>query len=363
MIRQVARGLIALVGITLLIDSAIGQQPTTVLDRVAIRDKKDGSVKTLEGVLQFGPAGLLVVGEGKKTLAVVSPSDVVKVTPGEMDKVDMGKIREYLGLEEKKTKADYAKARLGYTDLKKTAAAAPERTKRYLDYKLALLASRIADETSYEEEWPKVALEAAKGWGDFVAEYKTGYEVWAASRASARLYAELNKFDEVARTWNRMTKKEVGLPADLLLEAQMQEIDAQIRTRTGAAAAQVAASALAGTAPGTAKDKLVIYDLAAKAMAGGDPKSGVKAIEEKIAATKDSATRGVGFGMIGELYKAAEAPRDAMWAFLWVETVYNADKEEAFKAMCRLADVFKSQADDDKVRAYHEKLRRARGNF
>jgi hypothetical protein len=31
--------------------------------------------------------------------------------------------------------------------------------------------------------------------------------------------------------------------------------------------------------------------------------------------------------------------------------------------MCRLADVFKTQMDDDKVRAYQEKLRRARGNF
>jgi hypothetical protein len=269
-----------------------------------------------------------------------------------------------LSSEDKKTKADYTAARLGFMDMKKKAAAAPERTKRFLDFKLAQLTNRIADETGYDEKWQDVANEAAKGWTEFIAEYKTGYEVWAAARSATRLYTELNKYDDVARTWNRMTKKEVGLPADLLLEAQMQEIDAQIRSKTGAATAQVAADALEKTAPaGTSKDKLAIYSLAAKAIAGGDAASGVKAIEEKINATKDAGTRGVGFGMLGELYMAAGRPRDAMWAYLWVETVYNVDKDEAFKAMCRLVEVFQAQMDDDRVRMYQDKLRRARGNF
>ncbi|MBA4190416.1 MAG: hypothetical protein C0467_20705 [Planctomycetaceae bacterium] len=333
-------------------------------DKIYIRDKKDGSIKNLEGNLVFTPTGIQIQAPDKKVLAIVAPADVVKVVPGEMAGVERGEVLKLVGLEDKKTKPDYAAARLGYLDMKKKAATAPEKTKRYLDFKIALMASRVADETGYDEDWSKVAVEAAKGWGDFVAEHKTGWEVWVASRAGARIYSELNKFDEVARIWNRMTKKEVNLPPDLLLEAQLQEIDAQIRTRTGAAAAQVAAGNLLKTAPaGPAKEKLAIYELAAKAMASGDPVTGVKPIEAAIAATKDNSTRGVGFSMIGELYKEAPRPRDAMWAFLWVETVYNADKEEAFKAMCRLAEVFKSQQDDDRVRAYQDKLRRGRGNF
>lgn len=366
MIRQVARGLVVLAGITLFVEAVDGRQPVTAPDKISVRDKKDGSIKNYEGTLVFAPAGLQIVGPDKKTLAVVSPSDVVKVVPGEMAGVDRGEVLRLVGLEDKKTKADYAAARLGYVDLKKKAGAAPAGSKKYLDFKLSLMASRIADETAYDEDWSKLGAEAADNWTGFVNDYKTGYEAWYATRAAARIYAEMNKFNDVARTWKQMTKKDSGLPADLLLEAQMQEIDAQIRTRTGAAAAQVAAADLLKTAPaGAAKEKLTVYEAAAKAIAGGDSLAGVKPIEAVIAATKDPAVRAVAFSMLGEIYLTAAPPkpRDAMWAFLWVETVYSADKDEVFKAMCRLVEVFKSQQDDDRVRLYHDKLRRARTNF
>lgn len=366
MIRLVARGLVVLVGITLFVEAVSGRQPATAPDKISVRDKKDGSVKVYDGTLVFAPTGLQIVDATKKTVATVSPSDVVKVVPGEMAGVERGEVLRLVGLEDKKTKADYTAARLGYVELKKKAGAAPAGTKRFLDYKLTLMSSRIADETGHDEDWAKVANEAATNWGGFVDEYKTGYEVWYATRAAARIYAEMNKFNDVARTWKQVTKKEANLPADLLLDAQLQEIDAQIRTKGGAAAAQVAAEGLLKTAPaGVAKDKLTVYAAAAKAIAGGDSLSGVKPIESVIAATKDATVRAVAFSMLGELNLAAvpPRPRDAMWAFLWVETVYTADKDEVFKAMCRLGEVFKLQQDDDRVRLYQDKLRRARGNF
>ena len=86
----------------------------------------------------------------------------------------------------------------------------------------------------------------------------------------------------------------------------------------------------------------------------------MKEIEDKIAATKDSTVRAVGYGMIGELYLASKRPRDAMWAFLAVETLYNQEKEEVFKALVRLAQVFKVQMDDDHEKLYREKIRRFR---
>lgn len=363
MIRQAARAFVILAGITLLIDSAVGKQPTAAVDKITVRDKT-GAPKNYDGNLVFAPTGLQIVGADKKLLAIVSPNDILKIVPSEqLAGVERTEVLKLIGLEEKKTKADYSAAKLGYEDMKKKAAAAPVATKRFLDYKIALMNSRIADETGYDEGWKQVGIDAAKNWGDFVAEYKTGYEVWPATRYSARAFSEVNRFDEVARAWNRLTKKEVGLPGDLLLEAQIQEIDAQIRSKNGAATAVGAASALIGTAQGAAKDKLVIYEAAAKTISGGDMAAGIKAIEGVIAGTKDSATRGVGYSMLGEIYRNADRPRDAMWAYLWTETVYNADKEEAFKAMCRLADVFKTQGDEEKAKAYQEKLRRARGNF
>ena len=76
-----------------------------------------------------------------------------------------------------------------------------------------------------------------------------------------------------------------------------------------------------------------------------------------------SAVRATAFSALGELYLIANKPREAMWEFLWVETVYNADKDEALKAMCRLVEVFKAQMDEERPKAYRERIRRFRSSF
>jgi hypothetical protein len=366
MIRQAVGGLSALAAVTLLLEAAVAQQPATP-DKVVLRDKekKDGSAKTHEGFLQFGPIGLQVVGADKKVLVTgVAPADVVRVYPsGDIPGVD----RSLITAEEKaKSKADYEKIRLGYEEAKKKGGL-PERTKRFVEFKIAQMATRAADETGYDERWAEAAAEASKLWGTFLAEFRGGWESWAGTRAVTRVHAELNQFDEAARSWKRLAAKDTGLPPDLLVEAALQEIDANIRSKTGGAAAAAVglAQALAKTVPaGAAKERLAIYEIAANAKANAGFEQGVKDIEKVIAeGAKDPVVRGVGYSMIGELYLAAGKPRDAMWSFLWVETVYNADRDEAFKAMCRVLESFKAQKEEDRAKVYQDKLRRARGAF
>jgi hypothetical protein len=361
MTGKAIRWLVALAAVTVVIEGAVGQ-PAGTPDKVTVRIK-DGSTRNYDGTLQFGPVGLQIIGADKKVLATIAPADVVKVAPGEMQGVERGVVLGLLSTEEKKTKADYEKAKLGYADLQKKAVNAPERTKRYVDYKLALMTTKVADESADDENWSALATDAVKAWSGFLADYKTGWELWPAAHTQARLQAELGKFDDAARTWNRLTKKEAELPPDLRLEVSMNEIDAQIRSKQYATAAQAAKALKESAAPGLAKDKLEIYEAAAKAAADADYAGGLKAVEAKVNAAKDAAVRGVGYSMLGELHLAANKPRDAMWAFLWVETVYNADREEAFRAMCRLTEVFRMQGDDDRVRSYREKIRRTRANF
>jgi hypothetical protein len=357
--RQAARGLVLLAATAALVTQAAGQQVT--LDKVVVREKKDGSTKTYDGVLKLGPAGLQVTTEkGDKVIASFSPADVVKVTPGDLPGVDRPTMLGYIASEEKKTKAEYEKARLGYADLLKKAT--DPRAKRHLEYRVALTAARVADETGDDEGWATLADAAAKGWANFLTDHQTGWEIWPAARAAARLAAETGKYDEAARMWGRMAKNK-ELPADLKLEAGIQEVDALLRSRAYANA-EVSARELAKAAPaGAAKDRLEIYEKAANASAGGDFAGAAKFIEEKLAGTKDPAVRATGHGALGEVYLAAKRPRDAMWAFLWVETVYNADRDEVFKALCRLVDAFKEQADEDRARGYRDKVRRFRATF
>ena len=49
-----------------------------------------------------------------------------------------------------------------------------------------------------------------------------------------------------------------------------------------------------------------------------------------------------------------------MWSYLWVDVVYNQDKNEHLKAMERLIKVFKEFNDEEHVRKYEDKLARTR---
>jgi hypothetical protein len=361
MIRQAIRGLVIVALATLVLESRAGQ-PSSIPEKVVVRDKKDGSTKSHEGTLKFGAAGFQVVSPEKKVVVTFAPSDLVKFTPGELEGVERGLVLAQITLEDKKTKKDYTTAREGYVDMLKKSPTAPAPSKRYLEFKIAQMSTKIADESADDEGWAALADAAAKAWANYLGEYKTSWEVWPATRAYTRLLAELTKYDEIARTWAR-TAKTAELPADLKLEAEMQEIDAQMRSKGFANAAEKADALGKAAAPGSNKDKLDIYKTAANAAANGDYAGGIKGVQERIDKTKDLGVRGVGYSMIGELYLLDNKPRDAMWAFLWVETVYNSDRDEAFKAMCRLSEVFKTQNDDDRLKAYREKIRRARSNF
>jgi hypothetical protein len=361
MIRRLIRGLVIVIVATLFVEAASGQ-PERVPDKVVVRDKQAGTTKAYDGTLKFGTVGFQVVSPEKKVLVSFAPSDLVKYTPGDLVGLDRGQILAQITTEDKKTKKEYITAREGYVDMLKKAPTAPEPSKRYLEFKIAQMTTNIANESADDENWSTLADAAVKAWASYLGEYKTSWEVWPATRAYTRLLEELNKYDEIARTWAR-TAKTADLPSDLKLEAEMQEIDAQIRSKAFASAADKADTMGKASAPGANKDKLDIYHTAAKAAANGDYGGGIKGVQERIDKTKDVGVRGVGYSMIGELYLLDNKPRDAMWAFLWVETVYNSDRDEAFKAMCRLAEVFKAQNDDDRLKAYREKIRRARSNF
>jgi hypothetical protein len=357
--RQAIRGLVLLGLLTLVVDSTVRGQ--TAPDKVTVRDRKDGSTKTYDGQFKVSPAGFQVVGgeKGEKIVATVNPDDIVKIGIGDLPGVDRAFI---LGLNAKEDKKEYADARVGYQDLFKKSAGAPEKSKRYLEFKIAYLNNKIVDEIDVDKGWKAKAEDAAKGWNAFLTEYKSGWELWPAVRACTRLQIELGKYDDAARTWSRLSKN-VDLPPDARLEAAIQEVDLQIRSKAYSAALTTA-SELIKTAAGPKKDRLVIYEIAAKTAGDGKPLDGIDKIKAEMEKTKDASVHATGFSMMGELYLAdGKKPRDAMWMFLWVETVVNQDKDEALKAIARLTKMFEDQMDEDQMKKYHDKLKRFRTSF
>ena len=283
---------------------------------------------------------------------------------GDLPGVDRTAILSLKTKEEKKTAKDTADAAAGYEDLRKKSAAAPERSKRYLAYKSASVGQRAVDDLDPGKEWEDKADAAISNWKGFLADYEKafGWEVWPAARALTRLQIERGKIDDAAQTWSRL-KAVADLPPAAKLEAALQEIDLRVRSKAypnaGIAADELLKTATAATA--AQKARLAIYSAAAKAGSGGKPLDGIKPVEAEMAKSKDPAVLATGYGMMGELHLAAGKPRDAMWMFLWVETVMNQDKEEVFKAVVRLTDIFETKLpDEEQAKKYREKLKRLR---
>lgn len=365
-LRQMIRGAVVMLAVTLLIEAAIGRQPSTALDKIVVR-KKDGNTITYDGRLKLSPVGLQVLtGEKLAKATTISFADIVKYEPGEMPGVNRDDMLAQLKLESNKTRKDYETAKGVYSNLLKKAAGAPESTKRHLEYRVALMSTKVADESSDDEKWAELAEVAAKEWTGFLTGYKSGWEIWPAAKTLARIYAEQNKFDEAAKMWGRMAKSP-ELPPDLKLEAGIEEVDAQFRSKAYPTAVTLAESLGKSAPPGAAKDKLAIYARAARAADGGLKEDTIKPvvaeIEKTIAEIKDPTVQAVGFSAIGELYLLVKKPREAMWAFLWVETVKNQDKDEVLKAMCRLVLAFQAQTDEEMQKKYREKIRRFRTMF
>ncbi len=352
--RFALRGLLLALFLVLAASAARAQN---VPDKVTVR-QKDGSSKTFDGTFTASAAGFQIVAADKKVLATVNPDDVLKVAIGDLPGADRAQVLANATKEEKR---DWDGARKGYEDLLKKVPPTQDRTKRHLEFKRNLAAQRAADELDYEKDWAASADKCAQLWGDFFTDHKGGWELWPATRSQARIFVERGKFDDAARAWNRLAKS-ADMPTDAKTEAALQEIDLNVRSKSYAPAVQAAAEQLK-TATGARKDRLVIYEIAAKAGSDAKQLEGVEKIRAEMNKTKDPNVHATGFSMMAELYLAGGKPRDAMWSFLWVETVLNQDREEVFKAVSRLATLFEAQMDEDQLKKYREKLKRYRGSF
>lgn len=331
--------------------SAFGQGGNDV---VKFRDrKKDNAEGRYAGELTESAAGISVKAGGK-VVGVVSPADVLTV-----EYTRLPGLENMLNLRQSENK-DVVKARNDYlAELKKNPT--DPRTRRYLEFKDATLSARIADSKN-GEEFKAEAATAVEKLATFARTYAKSWEVWPTARTAARLQAELGKTTEATAILANLAKN-AELPVELRLEARLAEIDVLLRSSTPTTAAS-AITELAGMkelpATGSSREKLKIYQAMLKGIEtktdGKKPEAAVKEIEDLVTKTTDASVRAVGHNSLGQLYTMVNLPRDAMWEYLWVETVYNQDRSELIKAVASLEETFTKLGDKDRADIYKAKL-------
>lgn len=346
----------------LLVPSAVGQG-TGATDRIRFRNpKKDYAEEVVLGTAAETAGGIKVTLNNKSTVDIAAPN-VVSIEYGSLPGLDKVK----LDLSSAENSGIAAKARELYAaEVKKNPGDA--RTKRFLEYREAVWTAKLADAKTGKEFEAEAPAAIAKLTG-FAQEYakKNTWEVWPTARTAARMNAELGKFSDAATIYSQLAKVD-KLPADLKWEARLAEVEMLVRGGNALTVSPLVdelGKAAGFPKAGPIAEKFAILRAASKALSDKKskqkPAAEVKAIEETIAKTTDPTVRAVGHNMLGEIYLQIDLPREAMWELLRVEVVENLDREEVIKAVSRLAECFQKQGDDNRARAYREKLPAVKG--
>jgi hypothetical protein len=320
---------------------AVGQGGP-VADRVVYRGK-DGKPVTAAGEVKESAAGvqLLVGGKVRETL---SPADVVRIDPTELPGLSKLDLQKAQALEDGR---DPAKAAAEFADLAKKAGT-NEKAKRYAQFREAVWAAKVADGKPADEFAAAAKVAAAKL--EAVARAgKKGWECWPAARTAARLHGELGDFPKAAAVFAELAAAE--LPKELRAEARLDEAAAHMRAKAKDKAT-AALGKLDKELPAGLAERVPVL----RAAVAGD----VAKLQAAVDAAKEPATKAVGYNLLADALLAAGKPRDALWALLWVDAVYNQDADERVLAVRKLADQFAAQGDADRAEQFRGRLREVR---
>lgn len=225
------------------------------------------------------------------------------------------------------------------------AAASAPALKRALEYKAACLAAQKSDVNAAEH---RAAVAALTAW---IRDHPDSWRRYAATRQLARLQldAEPANFDAARKALEDLAQMQgispevksacqlaiVGLWLDQGKPAQAkQALDAVAPTDARVPAYRIACADHAAT-PGTAAAQL-----------------------EKLLLQADDGIKPTIYNLLGDCHRRdAKKTKEALFAYLWVDVVYNADPMETAKAQDRISELFKRTGQDERAKAFRDKAR------
>lgn len=355
-------------------------------DRVFYRDR-EGKVATVDGEIKESAGGVQVIGPDKKVKNAISAADMVRIDYGTVPGVDRTGQQAAITFE---GTGDAVKAAAEYRKLIAVPGATGNpKAKRYLEFRELIWSAKVADAKTGDDfklEGKKVADRLAV----FSKANLAGWEAWTTTRLAARYYCELEEITAAADMISILGRN-AALTPELRHEAKLIEAGYLFRGNKRADAEGLLKDLAADKdfpATGPLRERWTIFEEILKAPAPAperkpsEPqatpeesdartakvKLAAAKIETLIAKSKDLAARGAGYSALGELFVRHGLWRDAMWAFLWVDVVYNQDRDEQVKAVHRLVQIFTvlkekekvGDADKDRAELYRERLPRIR---
>jgi len=335
-------------------------------DGVWFRDPtKEGKLTKIDGEVKETISGVEVT-DGAKKVTKISPADMVRIDYENLQGVDRSaqislRPGELSGNDPEKLAAEYAK-------LVATSKDAPVKAKRYVAFREGYWLARAAA-AKPDADFSETAKAVIAKLMTFTKEHNRSWELWQMAQEAGRLAIHIEDKETALAAW-KVLADNTELPLALRHKAQLFHAGLLLRKGDMAEFKKTVMEIKADPRLDTPalKEQLAIYVEVANLPPAIEPKegeprtksAGLAKVEAAITLAKDPVARAAGYNALGDLLVAQKLYRDAMWAYLWVDTVYNQDKDEQLKATSRLIDIFKRLGDEDRASQFTDRLAKLR---
>ncbi len=218
---------------------------------------------------------------------------------------------------------------------------------RNLEYRMARLLAKAAEDDATQVD---PAIDALT---KFKTDHSDSWQLIPAAKLLAGLREQTGDIKSAQKIYEELAAND-ALPKETREEFSLSEARLLIRGEQHAEALKKLkdlGSSFAADDP--RKAKVDVY-VAACTAAGGKAPEAEKQLKDLIGGKVDNETKALACNALGDLRLRAKKPEDAFWDYLWVDVLYNQDREEHAKALYQLSKLFRDvEQYKDATRAEH----------
>ena len=214
---------------------------------------------------------------------------------------------------------------------------------RYVQFKIAEVLAVQAQDDSSKADAAIAALSA------YAKDFPTGWEVAPALKLLAKLQEEKGDSAGALETYRGLAKVP-GIPPELRQESTVLVARALLhagKPKEAESELKGLAAKMSTTDPQRANVEVA---LAQCRLAQGQLGQVEAPLRAALQNTSDAAVKAAAHNLLGDYYLAKGRPEAAFWEYLYVDTLYNQDREEEAKALYHLSTLF-DKVKNDKQRA------------
>lgn len=249
---------------------------------------------------------------------------------------------------EAKRPAHLAEALQKYEGTLKGLKAGQTSAQRHLEYKVAYLMGIQAQEGSGD------VGQAIARLNDFAGKHTNSWQLVSALKMLAGLQIAQKQFDGAKKSYTQLANANVS--EGTKLEAELGAAQVAVRAKEFGSALkdlQALSARLPKDSPFATRALVAQAECLAASKQGDQAR---KILQEVIQKTKDRSLKAVAYNALGQSYFDAGQLKEARWEFLWVDVVYNQDRNEHAKALYFLMRVFKQLNEMERAQECRDTL-------